>query len=360
MSRPIILVTGATGKTGAAVVRELLARGHRVRALVRTDDARAQALRRLGAEPAVADLYDPLDLSKAMRGVQRAYFVPVFRPYMIQSAAAFAAAAADAGLEHVVQLSQWLSSPDHPSNLTRQTWLVDRMLSGIPGVGHTILNPGMFADNFLRTIDMPANLGVQPVMTGASRSAPVSNEDIARVAAAVLTDPVPHRGKVYRPTGPRLLSGLDIAAVLSRVLGRRVRPVPVPFWLFTKVARAQGVHPFEISSYRHYMNDHRAGAFEADGGVTDVVERLTGTPSEDFETTARRYASLPAARRSLGATLAAWGRFVVAPALPGYNLNRWDELAQTPRASRPTLAVESAFWRESHLRPSVASPGWPT
>lgn len=83
MSRPIILVTGATGKTGAAVVRELLARGHRVRALVRTDDARAQALRRLGAEPAVADLYDPLDLSKAMRGVQRAYFVPVFRPYMI-------------------------------------------------------------------------------------------------------------------------------------------------------------------------------------------------------------------------------------------------------------------------------------
>lgn len=357
MSQPRILVTGATGKTGAAVVREVLARGHRVRALVRTDDHRSQALQHLGAELAVADLYDPIGLTKALRGIERAYFVPVFRPYMIQSAAAFAAAAKDAGLQHIVQLSQWLSSPGHPSNLTRQTWLVDRMLSSIQGVGHTILNPGMFADNFLRTIDMPAHLGVHPVMTGESRSAPVSNEDIARVAAAVLADPAPHRGKVYRPTGPRLMSGADIAAALSRVLARRVRPVPVPFWLFTKVARAQGVHPFEISSYRHYMSDHLAGAFEAAGGVTDVVDRLTGSPAEDFEATARRYAALPAARRSVRATLAAWGRFFAAPALPGYDLDRWDESAQTPRVPSPTLAVESAFWRESHLRPRVASIG---
>ncbi|MDX2147434.1 MAG: NmrA family NAD(P)-binding protein [Planctomycetota bacterium] len=337
MSQPTVLVTGATGKTGAAVVRELLARNLRVRALVRVDDDRSQALRRLGVQPVVADLYDPIGLTKALDGVQRAYFVPVFRPYMIQSATAFATAAESAGLEHVVQLSQWLSSPRHPSNLTRQTWLVDRLLSRIPGVGHTILNPGMFADNFLRTIDMPAHLGLHPVLTGSSRSAPVSNEDIARVAAAILADPTPHRGKVYRPTGPRLLSGADVAACLSRVLGRSVRPVPVPFWLFTKVARAQGVHPFEISSYRHYMTDHRAGAFEAGGGVTDVVERLTGSPAEDFETTARRYALLPAARRSVSAALAAWGRFLVAPALPGYNLDRWDSRAQIPRAIRPAV-----------------------
>ena len=75
MTKPTILVTGATGKTGGAVVTQLLAKGFPVRAVVRALDGRAEALRSAGAEVAVADLYDPDQLLDAMRGTQRAYYV---------------------------------------------------------------------------------------------------------------------------------------------------------------------------------------------------------------------------------------------------------------------------------------------
>jgi uncharacterized protein YbjT (DUF2867 family) len=72
----------------------------------------------------------------------------------------------------------------------------------IPGVAHTIFNPGMFADNFLRVIDFATLLGVFPVLMGQSRSAPVSNEDMARTAAAILMDdPAKHAGRAIGQRG---------------------------------------------------------------------------------------------------------------------------------------------------------------
>jgi uncharacterized protein YbjT (DUF2867 family) len=96
MPRPKILVTGATGKTGAAVVSELLAKGYPVRAAVRVRDGRSEALERRGAEVVVAHLFDPDQLFEAAKGVQRAYYLPPFHPYAIQSAVAFSIAAREA------------------------------------------------------------------------------------------------------------------------------------------------------------------------------------------------------------------------------------------------------------------------
>lgn len=114
MSEPLILVTGATGKTGAAVVAHLRARDARVRALVRRPDARSARLQELGAEVAVADLFDPTQVAAALHGVSRLYYLPPWHPYMIQSAVVFATAARRAGVKAVVGLSQWLANPDHP------------------------------------------------------------------------------------------------------------------------------------------------------------------------------------------------------------------------------------------------------
>jgi uncharacterized protein YbjT (DUF2867 family) len=74
------------------------------------------------------------------------------------------------------------------------------------------------------------------------------NEDIARVVATLLIDPKPHLGKSYRPTGPRLLSGQEAAAIIGKVTGHRVQPFDLPTWMFLKVARMQGVDPFQIHS----------------------------------------------------------------------------------------------------------------
>jgi uncharacterized protein YbjT (DUF2867 family) len=356
MVLPKILVTGATGKTGGAVVAELVQRGWPVRALVRSRDARSAALDSMGVETFVADLFDSEQLLDAMRGIQRVYFLPLFDRFMIQSAAAFAVAAREAKLEQIVQLGQWLSNGNHPSLLTRQTWLADQLFSMIPGTAHTIVNPGMFADNFLRVIDFAALLGIYPVLSSEGRAAPVSNEDIARVSAAVLTgDPRRHDGKSYRPTGPKLLSGREMAAIVAQVVGHRVLPVDLPWFLFLKVARMQGVDPFELSSYRRYMEEMSRGTFALDGGVNDVVRELAGGPAEDFETTARRYAAMPFARQTLANRLRALASFSMAPFYPGYNLDRWERQIGLPVAPTPSLSIDDERWRTEHAAPGAPS-----
>jgi uncharacterized protein YbjT (DUF2867 family) len=169
MTKPKILVTGATGNTGAALVAELRKMDWPVRAMVSRLDNRSENLKRLGAEVVVADMYDPEELYRAAQGTQRAYYLPLTRPDMIQAANAFAVAAREANIEYIVQMSQWTSAAAHPAAMTRQTWLIDRVFSMIPGVAHTIFNPGMFADNFLRTLDFAALLGIYPVLLGDSR-----------------------------------------------------------------------------------------------------------------------------------------------------------------------------------------------
>src|ERR1700686_3912294 len=192
MLKPRILVTGATGKTGSVVVAELLQGGYSVRAMVHREDGRSARLKAQGAEIAVADMSDVERVANALKDVQRAYYCPPTDPYMSQGAAAFAVSAKEARLEHIVGVTQWLASPSHPSLMTRQHWLVDRLFSMTPGLGHTILAPRYFGDNYFLPIGMAAHLGVFPWLYGNSRNAPPSNEDIARVGVAALMDPSRH------------------------------------------------------------------------------------------------------------------------------------------------------------------------
>jgi uncharacterized protein YbjT (DUF2867 family) len=344
---PLTLVMGATGKTGGAVAAALLMRGAPVRAVVRTRDARSERLRALGADLAVTDMADPAGMEAAFRGVRRAYWAAPFDPRALDAAHVFAAAAREVRLESLVSLGQWLAGPNHPSLATRHAHAIGQLFDALPETMHTALIPGFFADNYLRLIGFAAQLGVLPSLTGDSRNAPPSTEDIARVAVAVLSDPGPHAGRRYRPTGPELISTADMAAVLSGVLGRRVRRVEMPLWLFLKAARLQQVPAYELSGFRHYVRDHRQGAF-AIGAPTTVVRDLTGREAEDFATIAARYAALPAVRRSLGSVARAWADFLRTPLMPGYDLEALEHRlgATPPPGARP--ALEDAAWRAAH------------
>jgi NAD(P)H dehydrogenase (quinone) len=347
MIKPRIIVTGATGKTGSVVVRELLKSGYPVRALVHKEDGRSAHLKAQGAELAVADMSDVERVADALKDVQRAYYCPPFDPYMIQGAVAFAVAAREARLEYIVGLTQWLASPSHPSLMTRQSWLVDRLFSMTPGVAHTILRPGIFADAYLATIGAAVHLGIFPWMSGNSRNAPPSNEDIARVAVAALMDPDRHAGKRYRPTGPELLGPEDMAKAIGRAIGRSVRFVPTPIWLFMKGARMTGFPIDLFSGIRYYIEDHERGAFELGAPTTDVLD-VTGRPAEDFEAIARRYAAPFLNQRSFGNWLRQFTQFIIAPLSPGFNFDRYDRELRRPFPSEPQFAPESKVWRREH------------
>ncbi len=356
MSKQKILVTGATGKTGGAVVAQLRAQGYPVRAVVRTLDARAERLAGLGAEIAVADLFDYHGVRAAMAGTSRAYFCPPYHPQMLQSAVVFALAAREAKLESIVGLTQWLASPDHRSLLTRHHWLTDRLFELLPDTALTIVNPGFFADEpYLSLMKYAALLGTFPMPArGDSRNAPPSTDDIARVAVAALIDPAKHAGKTYRPTGPELLSLDDMVAILSRVLGRKVRHVNLPLWMFYKAARMDGFDGFALSAMEHYLHELDAGTFAINAPTGDVLA-TTGREPESFETIARRYAALPHMQPTFGNRARALAQFLTVPFRPGLDARRYGAQFSIPEPPNPQYAIESDRWKREHASPGVAS-----
>lgn len=357
MAQPKILVTGATGKTGSQVAKQLLSAGFPVRAFVRSENAQSAKLKAAGAEIAVGDLADPQHLLDAMRGVQRGYFLPPFDPYMIQSATAFAVAAREAKLESMVGLTQWLANPEHPSLATRQHWLADNLFAMLPDTALTIVAPGFFADMpYMALIKYAAQMGVLPVPAkGSSRNAPPSVDDIARVAVAALSDPAKHAGKRYRPTGPDMLSLTEMAAIMGKVLGRKVRHVNMPLWMFYKAARMDGFDHYLLGQMGAYLREHDRGTFEFGGPTNDVLE-TTGRQPESFETITRRYAAQPQAERTVGNFLVAFAGFMSVPMRPGFNPVSYARKMGMPQPGRPVLSADSPLWRQEHGVPAKDVP----
>jgi NAD(P)H dehydrogenase (quinone) len=196
----------------------------------------------------------------------------------------------------------------------------------------------------LRLVEYAAHLGLFPTVTGDSKDAPPSNEDIARVVVAALMDPAKHAGRRYRPTGPALLAGDDMAEILSRVLGRKVRRIDLPWWMFLKASRRQNAGAFLMTGLRYYVEDHKQGAFALSAPNNDVLE-VTGHPAEDFETTARRYAARPEAQRSFGNRLRTFVDFMRNPFSPGYNPERLERELRYPKPPAPRPAMANERWK---------------
>lgn len=347
MTRPLILVTGAAGQTGAATVHALAEYDVDVRALVRVDDARAARLRATSAEVQVGNLDDYRDLRRAMRGVQRAYFVAAPGMRSLDHGLNFAAAAVDERVEHVVALGQWLAHPAHPAMATRRVWATDKLMSWLPGVSHTIVNVGWFADNFMPTLGMAAQLGVFGWPLGDGRATPVSAKDIGAVVAGILADPRDWVGAYLRPTGPASLSPEDLASAFGVALRRRVTYRPLPTFVFRQALRGLNLlTPLYANQLPIYLEEYRRGAFD---GVTDVVPRLTGRAAEDFASVARRHAATdPNSRRSFGGFMRVLGQLFRTAVTKPYDLETWRDAVDAPRLCDPILSTESPEWRRSH------------
>jgi len=274
-SNALILVTGAAGKTGGAVVGQMLERGFPVRAMVRRRDERSARLETLGAEVIVGDLHDSRSMHSAMQNVKRVYFVyPPQGKLLVEATTIAAVAARDAGVEALVNMSQ-ISAREHAdSPLSRQHWLSENILDWAD-IGAVHLRPTFFAENLLMfgasTIVSPGKLYLP---YGEEKHAPVAAADIARVVTGILADPVLHVGERYVVTGPRNLSGKEMAGVLSQELGKAVEFVDLPVEAWGEVlAGVDGMSDSLVTHLKAVAVDHQNGIFR---GETDVVERIGG------------------------------------------------------------------------------------
>lgn len=346
--KPKILVMGAVGKTGKEVTLGLLAKGFPVRAFLRVEDLRSHQLRQAGAEIFVGDMTEMSDLTQALQGIQRAYFVAPFNPGQLYKSIAFAIAAAEAKLEVVVGITQWLAHPQHPSVATRESYMTEEILSWMPGVDLVLVNPGWFADNYMALLEPISQLGIFPMPLGEGRTAPVSNKDIAGVVVCALTNPASHIGKIYRPTGAKILTPDEIADSFARVLNRPVRYQNISEAMFFKATKSMGIEPRLQSQLRYYLEEYRRGGFEV-GAPNDAVLEVGGRPPEDFETTIRHYLNHnPVSKRTLANKLRAIANFGKMLVTPTPNLDRYEKNQSHVLLRDPKFSLDYSPWAATH------------
>lgn len=271
MSQSPILIAGAAGHTGRVASEVLLQKGFAVRAIVRSDDARAAALRHLGAEVVVADLLDLRALRPAFDGVKRAYFVYSILPDLVQATATFAQAAREAETEFIVNLSQRTARPDAQSDSAMQHWLAERVLDW-SGIAVTHLRPTIF-NEWLLFMRQGIRQGQYRVPFGpAGKFAPISTEDQGRVIAEILAHPAPHSGQTYPLLGPVEMTPPELAAIVSAVLGRAVRYEQVSGAAWVKEV-FNSDRAFWVQHLTAIAEQHARGEM---AGTNDVVETITG------------------------------------------------------------------------------------
>jgi uncharacterized protein YbjT (DUF2867 family) len=280
--RPV-LVAGATGTTGSALVQPLSQRGVPVRVMVR----RAADATRVGAtleSAVVADFDDPDSLTEAVHGVSRAYLVTPSSEAAEAQQTRFAEIAADAGVELLVKLSQYAADEASPVRFLRYHAAVERRIREL-GLGFTFLRPNLYFQGLLAFSRPIATEGRFFAPIGNARISAVDIRDIADVAAAALTEQG-HAGQTYTITGPAAISHGEIAAALSRATGRDITFVDVPPEAFADGLRdllprwqVDGL----VEDYAHYAR----GEAET---IHSTVAELTGHEPRNIDQFARDYA----------------------------------------------------------------------
>jgi NAD(P)H dehydrogenase (quinone) len=267
-----VLITGATGATGKNAITKLLELKIPVRALVHKKDVRSEELNTLGVEVVEGDLSNFDSVSAALKGITGAYVLyPIQVPGILEATALFTQAAIEEGVSFIVNMSQISARRAAKSHAAQGHWIAERIFdrSGIPVVH---LRPTFFAEWLMYVAKFIKEQGQLILPFGEVRYAPIAAEDLGRVAASILADPVSHAGKVYPLFGPEELSQFEIAGILSDVLGRKITYVPIEIAAFEGVLKDMGFTPHFIQHISAVAQDCRDGIFS---GTNDLVEKLT-------------------------------------------------------------------------------------
>ncbi|MCM6761564.1 SDR family oxidoreductase [Rathayibacter sp. ZW T2_19] len=264
MSIPIA-ITGATGAVGGRVARELADAGLPLRLLVR-DPSRAPELP--GAEVVRSTFAEP---GASLEGVRLLLMVSASEnEHRLAEHRSLVAAAAEAGVEHVVYTSFAGAAHDAVFTLARDHAATEDALRD-SGMGWTFLRDNLYLD-FLP--DMLGEDGAIRGPAGTGRAAVVAREDVARTATAILRSPDEHRDALYELTGPEALT-LDEVATTLTAAGRPA--VFVDETLEEAYASRQrwNAPDWQLDAWVSTYTAIAAGQLEH---VSDDVERLTGRP----------------------------------------------------------------------------------
>jgi len=274
----MILVTGANGKTGRAVINSLLPKGEAIRALVHRSEQIPQ-LQTLGVSDVIAGEMGDVDvIKKTLDGVRAVYFIcPAMHPEEAAIGNEMINASREVGLEHFVYHSvlhpQLSKLPHHHEKLKVEEILIES------GLNYTIMHPGMYMQNILDLWKRIEQQKVYAVPFGTSTLlSMVDLEDVAEAASIVLTGNG-HYASSYDLCGPEALSAVKIAEVLGIQLGSTIKAESIPIDIWEQHARGFGLGDYQVSTLSAMFRHYAQYGFQ---GNPNVLSWLLGRPTTSF------------------------------------------------------------------------------
>jgi uncharacterized protein YbjT (DUF2867 family) len=290
MVKPILVTSaagGRQGKTGRHVAEQLLARGVGVRAFVRKLDERSERLRALGADIFEGDFLDIRSVQRAAEGTSAIYFAYPVQDGLMDATAAMAIAAREAGVARLVNLVMLQSSPDAPTPRMRQNYLSEQVFEWA-GVGAVHIRATVFYENLASMVrqSLPAQGAIRLPWGNESTVLPlVAGEDVARVAAGLLTGPQPAAGSFYRLIGTTI-SLKEIVATFARVTGKNVHYEEITDEQWRRDVAARGFNPHAIEHLSSLWRAIRGAAIDPNDpryAITETIETIGGAKPKSFE-----------------------------------------------------------------------------
>jgi uncharacterized protein YbjT (DUF2867 family) len=272
----MILVTGATGNAGGAVIRALLSSGKRVRAVVRDAD---RAPLPAGVEAVAGDLNKPETLAPHLEGVSAAFLLSGY-----EGLEETLANMRQAGVERVVLLSSSAAPAGDETNAVARYHILSERTVRQSGVGWTFLQPNTFMTNTYQWLGQLRQGDVIRAPFPGVHVATIDPGDIGAVAALALTSDA-HEGHAYRLSGPESLSPADRVAILARVLGRPLR--------FEEQTNDEARAEMSAAMPAEYVDAFFRFFVDGDldeSAVLPTVQELTGRAPRSFEAWASEHA----------------------------------------------------------------------
>ncbi len=283
-NRPKTLITGATGQIGSAVLRLAAADPSlEVIAAVRSMEKAAN----LGVPAVYLDYDRPETLVAALRGADRVFMATGYTIRMFRQSRDFLNAARTADVEHIVHLG---GPGDDDTPVEHWLWhqFIERYIEW-SGFSFTHLRPEFFMQNLLGYGGTRfVTDGVIRHFVASARITWVDGEDVAAIAAAILSRPEEHSEKTYR-IGSDVKSYKDIAAVLTRIVGQPFLSEPRPATEFLGAVLATGADPAYMQSVYENYAAYTSGVRTGEEKVFDSFSRITGRSPALIEDFVRRH-----------------------------------------------------------------------
>jgi uncharacterized protein YbjT (DUF2867 family) len=280
----MLLVTGATGNVGRAVLTELAGKPVAVRAFVR--DPGKLGISAENIEVVKGDIFDDESLKRAFAGVEAAFLASAFSPRMSELHLRCVMAAKAAGVTRIVQLSGVGANRNYCCARALQ-WL--GQIEGATqeaGIQVTHLRPTFFMQNLFRFAPAIAQQGVIAGPFRSSKWTFVDARDVGAVGAAALLDSS-HDGRAYVVTGSESLTYQEVAERLTEVLGKTVRYTDITANEARGRLQAAGASPVMVEATLEMWDACASKLINV--APTSVVKDVTGREPRSFEDFAREY-----------------------------------------------------------------------